>query len=461
MTEELFTFTEKIEFDELLFHSSNTLLTALTETLVNRNTSKSKQNANLLLRYFFSHSRGVDLLMWAFERELTENPPESKYFPFQSGTSTFINFFSEYFKIYLKDYFQAVMTPFLNEVLSDTSHIEVAAFQNNSLENEDEIKVEFYEKSLIALKDVIDHLNTNLMGYADRIPLHFFVLMERMKERMNNNSATNKLLIKVLLYQFIICPILDDPTLIGYKQPQWSLLSRIHKLTFIRDTVFDLYKHDGHMEFSYVVALSKQLGQSFDDVFDRLATPVEFEEVQEPPASQSALHKQMSKMIKMNIQIVIDYLPTRISEKLLDIIKADPYIFDDYCLYRAVLGSISLYCLYYTRQMEKCISDSSQKRNELNALQNELAQMKTKLLEKKKNNEKLLKEVDILTGGKVPSSLKMNTPPNLTCSAFEFQHKERTTPLPLYNNTVLQPERIKKRTRKGSLVDFIIRKKDK
>ncbi|BFU24239.1 GTPase-activator protein for Ras family GTPase [Entamoeba histolytica HM-1:IMSS-B] len=451
-----YSFTEKLEFDEMLFSNNHVLLEALSQTLIYRNVSKSGSNASLILQYYYAHGKVLELLLWMFEKELTENPPETKYFPLQSRLSLFITFYNEYSKLFLIDYLKHVLTPVLDLIVNSTLNISVFQGTNNET-NEDETKqtTDNFKHSLDLLIQIIDLLNKNILKEIEYLPPHFNILMQKIINRLiPYNNVTNGFM-SILLFQITIAPILDNPSIICYSIEKNIYLSNIHKFSFVKETINGIHQLTKENTFAYIYAIKQRLNDPTSELIKQLINENLYEEQPQTLSKQNSLHKELIKMIKENIQLVIDSLPPRVSDKLLNIINVEHYVLDDYHIFHSVIESINKYCLYYNRQMEHNIKASIEQRRLLQQIQNEYQSYECQLQNKRTKNQQLLNTLNSIlqkkglpTVTRVLPELKINEKPK----------KEVECLLPSVKEEV--PKK-RGRTRKASLYEIVMGRKGK
>ncbi|KAL7719351.1 Ras-GAP domain-containing protein [Entamoeba marina] len=421
-----YSFSEKLEFDDLLFTTDHTLLESFTQTLVKHNSNKACSNTNIILRYYFSHARVMELLLWAFEKELTENPPGTTYFPFQCGSSIFISFYREYSKLFLKQYLNDALSPIITTILDENTVFDISVLQgpNNDTNNDDEPSSvdQSYNQTLQTLTKLVEMTNNNIVNSLALLPQHFSILIQKLVARLELYEGKAIEMFKTLLYQYTIAPVFIDPTIISYQTSNSKLIiANMHKLSFFRETLLETYGIISTSEHSYIKPSSHKALNTSMDILTCLTQEVEYEEVSESTQQQSILYKDFNKMIKENIQTIIDYLPRQTANKLLSNISVDSYVLDDYHVYHTVIESINKYCMCYNRRLQ------------------------VKLITKKSENNAL---IEIL------NKLRLEREEKPICRYSDIRKEVNSSPTE-------SGKRRKERKRKSTFVEMMMRKKDK
>ena len=104
--------------------------------MVQRNVSKAGLNGNIILNYYSTHGKLIELFRWLFQREITDDPPQTKYFPLQSPRSLFIEFYRIYVDNYMGEFLKESLTPSIDLLLK--KDIDVTSFRGSTIETTEE-----------------------------------------------------------------------------------------------------------------------------------------------------------------------------------------------------------------------------------------------------------------------------------------------------------------------------------
>ncbi|KAL7719066.1 Ras-GAP domain-containing protein [Entamoeba marina] len=390
-------------FDQLLFNSDHVLLEALTQTLVTQSTTfDSIHNTRTILRYYYNHNKLIPLMLWAFEKELTNKAQDAYNFHFTSN-SLFLKFYKEYVHIFLNEYLCKSMKPILEKLfrqdsrrLSLTGNKAVFEQEMNFTNTED------YRTILQFLVRLISTFNDNLTLNTSLLPTHFSQLIQSLsavlKAHRLNKRDVIKTVFRQLFYDYTITPVIINPENILPKMCPRDIVANKYKLEFFKETLEKMHSNDCLTQDNYLFEIMPLISNPdpSSDIISYLLLPNSFTQ---QPIDNILCHQYFNQFIdtiRENILVVIDCLPRRICDTIIQIVNVDQFVLDDYQLYRAFLDSANVFNEDYNVQMSKSAVLFKKKKSELLQAQSQFDKLEQSLESIQQENIELQAKLDSL-----------------------------------------------------------------
>ncbi|ELP91430.1 hypothetical protein EIN_155370 [Entamoeba invadens IP1] len=370
----------KSDFDKLLFSRRHNLLEAVVRTLVTQQRqNRSVEYARLISDYFKVHGRFMELLMWAIDIDfLTTDTLTIDSSSFQHSTF-FIPFYNQFVHYHFKNYLLDIFEPIIFGLSSGGDYSEefkiAMNFQSKEITTAEDIAS--YQASLDKIAQIFCALNEDFIKNAEYLPDFVRMFFTKFFKIMREGEVETVVIEKIfneLFFTYTICQNVNDPFMLMFdddRRPQ--LVPVLYKLEFVSLIIQNIYTNTSMCE-GFLIDLQQTIkkmngncvGEKMFKYVD--AHPVEYKE---EPESEEEMNKAFEKLldaIKNNIQGILDLLPGNLSNQLLDAIKLEKYVYDDYQIYHATLDTINTFTQAYNAKINKLDAENMALKGEYDRL---------------------------------------------------------------------------------------------
>ena len=395
----------KQQFDKLLFSKRHNLLEAIVRTLVTQQRqNRSTEYAKIISNYFKTHGRFMELLMWSIDIDflstdtLSIDPSSFHYSTF------FIPFYNQFVNYYFKNYLLDIFEPYIDGLSTNGEYSEEfkIAMDLQSKEFTSVDDVASYQQSLESIAKIFCKLNESIIHNAQFLPDFIKMFFTKFFDLLHEGEIEEEMCQKIfneLFFTYTICQNINDPFLLMYEDDKRTqLVPIIWKLEFIALVIQNHYTNNSLCE-GFMIDLQQTIKQMNgiavgEQMFEYLqSNRMELKEEIESEEIKQKAFNELLDAIKNNIQGILDLLPGNLSNHLLDAIKLEKYVYDDYQIYHATMDTINTFTQAYNVKINKLDNENMLLKAEYEKLFKEQQELLQQLdsLERKLSKEDLEK----------------------------------------------------------------------
>ncbi|GAT97851.1 amino acid transporter putative [Entamoeba histolytica] len=202
-----------------------------------------------------------------------------------------------------------------------------------------------------------------------------------------------------LFFTYTVCQNVNDPFLMMYDdEKRTQLVPVLYKLEFVALVIQNLYTNTSLCE-GFLIDLQQtirkfnglNIGEKMFKYMD--SHPATVKEEEESEEEKERAFNNLLDAIRNNIQGILDLLPGNLSNQLLEAIKLEKYVYDDYQIYHATMDTINTFTQAYNAKINKLDTENMLLKNEYDKLFKEQQELVQQLdaLERKLGQEDLEK----------------------------------------------------------------------
>ncbi|KAL7713210.1 putative Amino acid transporter [Entamoeba marina] len=156
-----------------------------------------------------------------------------------------------------------------------------------------------------------------------------------------------------------------------------SLVPVLYKLEFIALIIQNIYTNTSICE-GFLIDLQSTIRKNNginvgEKMFEFMKnnSPKDYKEEIESDENKEKSFANLLDAIRNNIQGILDLLPGNLSNQLLEAIKLEKYVYDDYQIYHATMDTINTFTQAYNAKINKLDAENMQLKGEYDRLFNE------------------------------------------------------------------------------------------
>ncbi|GAB1224044.1 hypothetical protein ENUP19_0171G0033 [Entamoeba nuttalli] len=395
----------KVDFDKLLFSRRHNLLEAVVRTLVTQQRqNRSAEYARIISDYFKAHGRFMELITWAIDIDFLSTDTlmiDSSSFQY---STFFIPFYNQFVRYYFKNYLLDTFEPIIDGLILGGDYSEefkiAMNFQSKEITTSEDIAA--YQQSLDTITKISQTLNEDMMKNAQYLPDFVRMFFNQFFTLLREGNIEDVVIEKIfneLFFTYTVCQNVNDPFLMMYDdEKRTQLVPVLYKLEFVALVIQNLYTNTSLCE-GFLIDLQQtirkfnglNIGEKMFKYMD--SHPATVKEEEESEEEKERAFNNLLDAIRNNIQGILDLLPGNLSNQLLEAIKLEKHVYDDYQIYHATMDTINTFTQAYNAKINKLDTENMLLKNEYDKLFKEQQELVQQLdaLERKLSQEDLEK----------------------------------------------------------------------
>ena len=335
----------------------------------------------------------------------TASPPAQDYNPRIQPCIWFSTIYSHYVQLYLSDYIKTALEPVFTQLI--TPHAKRLSISNILSVSHDSTDACEYEQFLSLMVDVISTFNATLVKNVHLLPDEFAFFIQSIGAILKAHRGCKRDLLtpvfRDLFYNQTILPIFSHPQDFFPAYTNTVYLQNKYILDFFRETILKLHSYDCQPQDNYLFAILPSIDSDpTNDILEFLLAPERAQPEHAPPDPVEPPLDELLNSVRENILSIIDYLPRRICDVILEVTGVQHFVLDDHSLLRSLHEALDLYNEQYNTSMNALVPLYKEKQAELASLLREYHTLAKTLVDLQEENVRLQTALDEC--GKRPGS---------------------------------------------------------